>query len=181
MIWVLLQSESPWQQRRQQSKHSCWILHSPWRGTALVIYPSKGRKCHRKIILKQITSRILNTPDERHKKFPQNRRRIGWELGPVPTLSKSKMVGQLIWYNNNCIISMQGFNWVIFFKKATKTFCYPALLTVDGWFHFLSSKGLGKSEVTSILLTARICLYLNLCMYGYAPLLMGIYNNYSSY
>ena len=77
---------------------------------------------------------------------------------------------------------MQGFVWVIFFKKATKAFCYPALLTVDGWFHFLSSKGLRKSEVTSILLTKpRICLYLNLCTYGHAPLLMGIYNNYSSY
>ena len=76
---------------------------------------------------------------------------------------------------------MQGFVWVIFFKKA-KAFFHPALLTVDGWFHFLSPKGLGKLEVTSILLTeARICLYLNLCMYGYAPLLMGIYNNYSSY
>ena len=50
-------------------------------------------------------------------------------------------------------------------KKATKAFCNPALLPVDGWFHFLSSKGLGKSEVTSILLIeARICLY-NLCMY----------------
>ena len=77
---------------------------------------------------------------------------------------------------------MQGFVWVIFFKKVTKVFCYSALLTVDGWFHFLSSKTLGKSDVTSILLTeARICLYLNLCMYGHAPLLMGIYNNYLSY
>ena len=74
---------------------------------------------------------------------------------------------------------MQGFVWVIFLKKATKAFCYPAVLTVDGWFHFLSSKGLGKSQFTSILLTdSRICLY-NLRMYGHAPLLMGIYNNYS--
>ena len=70
---------------------------------------------------------------------------------------------------------MQGFVWVIFFKKATKAFCYPAFLTsVDGWFHFLISKGLGKSKVTSILLTeARICLS-NLRMYGHAPSLMGI-------
>ena len=76
---------------------------------------------------------------------------------------------------------MQGFVWVISFKKATNAFCYPAPLTVDGWFHFLSSKGLRKSEITSILLTeAPICLY-NLCMYGHAPLLMGIYNNYSGY
>ena len=38
-----------------------------------------------------------------------------------------------------------------------------------------------KSEVTSILSTeARICLC-NLCMYGHAPLLMGIYNNYSGF
>ena len=73
---------------------------------------------------------------------------------------------------------MQGFVWVIFLKKATKAFCYPALLTVDGWFHFLSSKGLGKSQFTSILLTySRICLY-NLRMHGHAPLLMGIYSYY---
>ena len=54
---------------------------------------------------------------------------------------------------------------------------------MDGWFHIFSSKGLGKSKVTSILLTeARIFEYLfdvSLCMYGHAPLLMGIYNNYS--
>ena len=76
---------------------------------------------------------------------------------------------------------MQGFVWVVFFIKAKQAFCYPALLTVDGWFHFFSSKGLGKSQFTSILLTeARICLY-NLRMYGHTPLLMGIYNNYSSY
>ena len=73
---------------------------------------------------------------------------------------------------------MQGFVWVIFFIKAKQAFCYPALLTVDGWFHFFSSKGLGKSQFTSILLTeARICLC-NLRMYDHAPLLMGIYNNY---
>ena len=76
---------------------------------------------------------------------------------------------------------MQDFVWVIFLKKATKAFCYPALLTVEGWFHFFISKGLGQSQFTSILLTdSRICLY-NLRMYGHAPLLMGIYNNYSGY
>ena len=69
---------------------------------------------------------------------------------------------------------MQGFVWVIFLKKPTKALCYPALLTVDGWFHFFSSKGLGKSQFTSMLLTeARICLC-NLRVYGDAPLLMGI-------
>ena len=35
---------------------------------------------------------------------------------------------------------MQGFVWVIFFIKAKQTFCYPALLTVDGWFHFSALK-----------------------------------------
>ena len=76
---------------------------------------------------------------------------------------------------------MHGFVWAIVFKKASKASCYPTLLTVDGQFHFFSSKGLGKSEVSSILLSeARIFLY-NLSMYGHAPLLMGIYNNYSSY
>ena len=58
------------------------------------------RKCHRKIILKQRSlSRISNTPDEKQKKFPRNGRRIGLELGPVPTLFKSKMAGQLTWCN----------------------------------------------------------------------------------
>ena len=114
-----------------------------------------------------------NTPDEKQKKFPRNGRRIERELGPVPTLFKSKIADQLAWCNNKCIISMQGFVWVIFFIKAKQAFCYPALLTVDGWFHFFSSKGLGKSQFTSILLTeARICLC-NLRMYGHAPLLMG--------
>ena len=76
---------------------------------------------------------------------------------------------------------MQGFFWLFSLKKQQKFFCYPALLTVDGWFQFFSSKGLGKSQFTSILLTdSRICLY-NLCKYGHAPLLMGIYNNYSGY
>ena len=76
---------------------------------------------------------------------------------------------------------MQGFVWVIFLIKAKQAFCYPALLTVDGWFHFFSSKGLGKSQFISILLTeARICLCIPR-MYGHAPLLMGIYNNFSGY
>ena len=67
---------------------------------------------------------------------------------------------------------------LVFLKKS---FCYPALLTVDGWFHSFSSKGLGKSQFTSILLTdSRICLY-NLSKYRHAPLLMCIYNNYSGY
>ena len=76
---------------------------------------------------------------------------------------------------------MQGFVWVVFFIKAKQAFCYPALLTVDGWFHFFIFKGLGKSQFTSIPLTeARICLY-NLRMYGHTRLLMGIYNNYLGY
>ena len=52
---------------------------------------------------------------------------------------------------------------------------------MDGQFHFFSSKGLGKSEVSSILLSeARICLC-NLSMHGQVPLLMGIYKEYSGY
>ena len=61
---------------------------------------------------------------------------------------------------------MQGFVWVVFFIKAKQAFCYPALLTVDGWFHFFISKGLGKWQFASIPLPeARICLY-NLCTGG---------------
>ena len=59
---------------------------------------------------------------------------------------------------------MKGFVGVIFFKQQQKVlarFCYLARLTVNRWFHFFSSKGLGKSEVTSTLLTdTRICFYL---------------------
>ena len=44
---------------RQQSKHSCWVLHSPWCRTALVIYPSKGIKCHCKIIPKPPEKRVF--------------------------------------------------------------------------------------------------------------------------
>ena len=54
---------------------------------------------------------------------------------------------------------------------------------MDGLFHFFSSKGLGKSQVISIVRTdheVRICFY-NLRMYGHAPLPMGIYNSYSCY
>ena len=75
---------------------------------------------------------------------------------------------------------MQGFVWVVFFIKAKQAFCYPTLLTVDGWFYFFSPKGLGKSQFTSIvsiLLTEACIVYVQ----GYAPLLMGIYNNYSRY
>ena len=51
---------------------------------------------------------------------------------------------------------------------------------MDG-FIFVTSKGLGNLELTSILLTeVRICLY-NLCMYGHSLLLMGIYSNFSGY
>ena len=53
---------------------------------------------------------------------------------------------------------MQGFVWVIFFKKATKAFCCPALLTVDGWFHFLSPKR--PQKIGGHLDTAHWSLYL---------------------
>ena len=53
MIWVLLQSESPWQQR-QDNKATIPAGSCTAHKVALVIYPSKGIKCHRKIILKQI-------------------------------------------------------------------------------------------------------------------------------
>ena len=64
---------------------------------------------------------------------------------------------------------MEGFVWVVFFIKAKQAFRYPALLTVDGWFHFFSSKRLRKLQFTSILMLteARICLY-NLRTYGYS-------------
>ena len=99
--------------------------------------------------------------------------RFGWNLAQklgVMRYFKSHF-GSLLWL---LVLELQG-------ESHFWPFCYPALLTVNGWFHFLSSKGLGKSEVTSILLTeAPTCLY-NQCMYGHAPLLMGIYNNYSGH
>ena len=76
---------------------------------------------------------------------------------------------------------MQGFGWVVFFTKAKQALCYPTLLTVDGWFHFFSSKGLGKSQFTSILLTEARIMFVQSTYKVYAPLLMGIYNTYSGY
>ena len=83
-------------------------------------FPLQRNKVPSKIQLSW--NRWLYTPDEKQKKFPRNGRRIGRELGPVPTLFKSKMAGQLTWCNNKCIISMQGFVWVIFFIKAKQAF-----------------------------------------------------------
>ena len=48
-------------------------------------------------------------------------------------------------------------------------------------FIFFSSKGLGKSEVSSILLSEAPIFVYNLSKYGHVPLLMGIYDNYSGY
>ena len=125
-----------------------------------------------------VPSRLPYTPDENHNNFPCKGEGLDGNSVQSP---HSKIAGQLTWCNNHRIISMQGFVWVVFFIKAKEAFCYPALLTVDGWFHFFISKGLGKWQFTSIPLTeARICLY-NLRMYGHTPLLMGIYNNYSGY
>ena len=80
-----------------------------------------------------------------------------------PHTLQLKMAGQLIWYNNNCIMSMRGFVWVIFFKKSNKRFLLsssPNWMWMDGF-------------IFSVLFDV------SLCMYGHALLLMGIYNNYS--
>ena len=130
--------------------------------SAIKKYPETDR------FLEFRTHLMKNNKNSREKKKDWSRTRSS------PDTLQVQNGGQLIWCNNNCIISMQGFVWVIFLKKATKALCYPSLLTMDGWLHFFSSKGLGKSQFTSILLTeARICLC-NLRMYGHAPLLMGI-------
>ena len=126
---------------RKTTKEAFLFLAQPmtWHRTGHL--PLQRNKVLSKIKLSwnRLLSRISNTPDEKQKKFPRNGRRIGRGLGPVPTLFKFKMADQLTWCNNKCIISMQGFIWVIFFIKAKEAFCYPALLTVDGWFHFFSS------------------------------------------
>ena len=143
--------------------------------------PPKEQSAIEKFSWNRSLSRIPNTPDKKQKKFPRNGRRIGRELGPVPTLFKSKMAGQLAWCNNKCIISMQGFVWVIFFIKAKQAFCYPALLTVDGWFHFFSSKGLGKSQFTSILslklvyvCVIYVCMVMLLCWWVFKTTIQAI-------
>ena len=124
-----------------------------------------------KLFWNRSLSRISNRPDEKTEKIPAKREKDWTGTRSSPRALQVQNGGQLTWCNNKCIISMQGFVWVIFFIKAKQAFCYPALQTVDGWFHFFSSKGLGKSQFTSILLTeARICLS-NL---RHAPLLMGI-------
>ena len=119
-------------------------------------------------------SRISNTTDEKQK----NCREMGEGLDGTrsgPHTLQVQNGGPVNWYTS--VITIPSYQCralfgLLFLKKATRAFCYPALLTVDG----LSSKGLEKIKGSK----ARICLC-NLCMYGHAPLLMGIYNNYSGY
>ena len=68
-----------------QRKHS-YFMHSPRSDPALIIYPSKEKYPKTDRFLELRTHLMKNT-----KKFPRNGKRIGRELGPVPTLSKSKM------------------------------------------------------------------------------------------
>ena len=57
----------------------------------------------------------------KNTKIPAKRKKDWMGTGPssypILPLSKYKMAGQLIWYNNNCIILMQGFLSVNFLKK----------------------------------------------------------------
>ena len=130
------------QYRRQQRTHSCF-LPSTRLGTALIIYHPKGTKCHRKITLTHIA--FYNFEHlMKNTKIPVKREKIwmGTRSSPHTLLCPQWRAS---WYNDNCIISMQGFVWVIFFKQKQKL-CYPALLTVysfvTGWFHFFSTKRL---------------------------------------
>ena len=77
---------------------------------------------------------------------------------------------------------MQGFLWVIFLKKAMKALCYPALLTVDGWFHFFSSNFYSENHSSPRYCSLKL-VYVSITtyIYSHAPLQMGIYNNYSGY
>ena len=119
--------------------------------TTLVIYPSKGRKCHHKITLKQIAfqnfehlMKNLNIPAKWQKNWMETR------SSPHTLLCSKWWAG---WYSNNCIISMQGFVWVVSFKQQQKR-CVISSPNC-GW--MILSKGLGKSQVTSTLLTeARV-------------------------
>ena len=87
---------------RKTSKEAFLFLALPmtWHGTGHLPL-SKVWSAIIKLSWNSSLSRISNTPDKKYKKFQQNGRGIGWECGSVPTLSKSKMAGQLIWYNNN--------------------------------------------------------------------------------
>ena len=50
----------------QQRNHSCFV-RSPWRGTALIAYPSKGTNCHREVTLEFLAPGWQNILAKRKK------------------------------------------------------------------------------------------------------------------
>ena len=147
----------------QQRNHS-WFMHSPWRGTALITYPSKGTKCHC-----EITFEFL-TPD---KTYPETEGE--WELGPVLTLSYVQD-GGLVDTSSQCKAS---FAYCICNKSFL--FYHPTVLTVHpfmtGGFIYSALK---DSEITGHIDTTINCSsYAKIYTHGQAPLLVGIYENYA--
>ena len=92
--------------------HSCFV-RSPWCGTELITYPSKGKKCYREITLEFLT------PD---KTYLRNGRRMGTRSTPRSLLCPKWRAS---WY----MISMQGLVWLSYFVFATKAFCFTIQLS----------------------------------------------------
>ena len=119
----------------QQRNHSCF-MHSPWRGMALITYPSKGTKWHREITLKCLTPD--KTIDKTHEMEGE------WELGPVPTLSYIQD-GGLVDASSQCKASF-GYcicNKSLFILLSSSP---NSAFLLDGWFHLLRSKGLWNNR-----------------------------------
>ena len=142
---------------QQIRNHSCFV-RSPWCGTELITYPSKGTKCHREITLGFLT------PD---KTYPRNGRRMGTRSSPRSLLCPKWRAS---WY----MISMQGLVWLSYLQQKRFVLLSSSpncAFLLDGWFHLLRSKGLWNNG------SHRHCYKLQLvCLYYiYVCMVMLLY------
>ena len=84
---------------RKTTKEAFLFLAQPMTWHCTGHLPLQRKSAIEKLSWNRSLSRISKKKKKKQKKFPRNGRRIGRELGPVPTLFKSKMVGQLAWCN----------------------------------------------------------------------------------
>ena len=119
---------------------------------------------------------ISYTWQNNDKTYPWNRRRMGTRSSPHSLLCPK-------WQASLNIISMQGLVWWLYLQQKLFVLLSSSLnciFLLDGWFHFLHSKGLWNngSHRHCYKTTARMFV-IYLCMPGHAPLLVGIYKNYA--
>ena len=149
-------------------------MQSPWRGTALIIYTSKGTKRHRKIILKLLISTLLLV--EKDPNIYSLIEGEEWKLGPVPIFSRPKWRAWL----TSCHVS-----WGIIQLNSNSNF-----FSIQLFWLWISS--LLDGSIYSVLMYLRSLMdhkspgrcslrHVSLCMHGHARLAMGICKSYSAY